>query len=163
VVGVLATSRTLVSSRFLSLVDTHGKGVQVLVQPCPGWVEQVERGDLVSDSTRALVERHVRPLLHRRADVLVLGCTHYPFLRPIIEDVAGPHVRIIDPAIAVARHLRRRLDHAGLATPSDGASESSSHEEFWTTGDPARVAPVVSQLWGADVTVRAVAPTSPCC
>ena len=157
VVGVLATSRTLASSRFLRLVDTHGKGVQVVVQPCPGWVEQVERGDLTSDDTRVLVEQHVRPLLARQADTLVLGCTHYPFLRAMIESVAGPHVRIIDPAIAVARHLRRRLDQAGLVT----TRETPGGDSFWTTGEPARVTPVVRQLWGVPVAVHAMDEATP--
>ena len=152
VVGVLATSRTLASSRFLRLVDTHGNGVQILVQPCPGWVEQVERGELTGPRTGRLVEQHVRPLLNRRADTLVLGCTHYPFLRPLIEATAGPSVNIIDPAIAVARQLRRRLEGAGLTAPS----ERTGHQEFWTTGEPARVLPVICQLWGTAVTVRAV-------
>jgi glutamate racemase len=152
VVGVLATSRTLASSKFLRLVHTHGTGVQVVVQPCPGWVEQVERGDLTSEDTRALVEQYVRPLLARQADTLVLGCTHYPFLRPVIETLAGPHVRIVDPAIAVARHLRRRLEQAGLAT----TKEAPGGDTFWTTGEPARVAPVVRQLWGAPVAVRRI-------
>ena len=152
VVAVLATTRTLASSSFLRLVDTHGHGVQVLVQPCPGWVEQVERGELTTVRTRALVEEHLRPLLDRQADTLVLGCTHFPFLRPMIQAVAGPAVRIIDPALAVARQLRRRLEVAGLTAPAGSAGT----ETFWTTGEPSRVGPVVAQLWGEEVTVHQV-------
>jgi glutamate racemase len=152
VVGVLATTRTLASARFLELVDAHGGGVQVIVQPCPGWVEQVERGEVEGDASRRLVERHLRPVLDRGADTLVLGCTHYPFLRPLIEQIAGPDVRVIDPAYAVVRELRRRLDLAGLL-PAQGAP---GRDAFWTTGDPARVGPVFRQLWGSDVLVQAV-------
>ena len=67
-----------------------------------------------SDETRALVQRYVRPIIDKGADIIVLGCTHYPFLRRSIQDAAGPAVEIIDPATAVARELRRRLESAGL-------------------------------------------------
>jgi glutamate racemase len=150
VVGVLATTRTLSSSSFLKLVDRHGAGVQVLVQPCPGLVEQVERGELATDATRALIERYVRPVLARGADTLVLGCTHYPFLRPLIEEVAGPSVSLIDPATAVARELRRRLQNAKLL----GIDGRRGTEEFWTSATPAAVTAVIAQLWHPDVEVR---------
>jgi glutamate racemase len=147
VVGVLATTRTLSSANFLKLVDDHGAAVSVLVQPCPGLVEQVERGELDTPPTRTLIESYVRPLLAKGADTLVLGCTHYTFLRPIIQDVAGGEVSLIDPAMAVARELRRRLERAGrLAAGREQGSES-----FWTSGSREDAAPIVSQLWGAPV------------
>jgi glutamate racemase len=154
VVGVLATAGTLSSPKFLDLVDRHGAGVQVLVQPCPGLAEKVEAGELASDDTRALVETLVRPLLDKAADTLVLGCTHYPFVRPLIAEVAGPAVTIIDPATAVARELRRRLEAAGLLPSS--ATEWTGWEEFWTTGDPAAVEDVITLVWGRPVHVRAL-------
>jgi len=159
VVGVLATAGTLSSPKFLDLVDRHGAGVQVLVQPCPGLAEKIEAGDLASDDTRALVTTLVRPLLEKSADTLVLGCTHYPFVRDLIADVAGPAVTIIDPATAVARELRRRLTAVGLATAPPTAAgdlQVSGSEEFWTSGDPVAVAEVIELVWGKPVMVRAL-------
>lgn len=152
IVGVLATTRTLSSARFLKLVDQYGGGVQVLIQPCPGLVEQVERGDLHGGVTRALVRQHVEPVLQRGADTLVLGCTHYPFLRPLIEEVAGPDIALIDPAVPVARELRRRLERAGLL--ANGSRPGT--EQFWTSGDAAQTGRVVAQLWGGEPDVRAL-------
>ena len=151
-VGVLATTHTLSSTKFLDLVDAHGGGVELLIQPCPGLVERVEQGDLDSDVTRGLVRRYVEPLLARGVDTLVLGCTHYPFLRPVIEATAGPHVTVIDPTHAVARELRRRLDGAGLLA----AHSRPGTERFWTSGDVGRVRPVIAQLWRAGTVVEAL-------
>ena len=149
VVGVLATTSTLSSAKFLDLVDRHGAGVQVLVQPCPGLVEQVEAGELNGARTRALVERFVQPLLAKGADALVLGCTHYPFLRPVIEEVAGAGVVVIDPANAVARELRRRLEAEGLLAPDGRAGRT----QFWSSGPSDKASTVISQLWSNDVDV----------
>ena len=114
VIGVLATSRTISSDNFAKLHDRFGADVKILMQACPGLVEQVEAGDLSGDKTRALIERYVLPLLEQKADTIVLGCTHYPFLASLIQEIAGPAVVIIDPAAAIARELRRRLASANL-------------------------------------------------
>jgi glutamate racemase len=152
VVGVLATRQTLSSPRFLKLLATYGADVRILPQSCPGLVEQVENGDLSSAATRSLVERYVGPLLAEGADTLVLGCTHYPFLAPVIRAVAGPSVTIVDPSAAVARELRRRLQASGLLS---GRAQPGT-ERFWTSGPPERVQDVVAQLWANDVDVREV-------
>ena len=107
VVGVLATTQTLTSAKFARLVDQYAGGATVLTQACPGLVEQIEAGDLSGPRTRALVEEYASPLVDQGADTLVLGCTHYPFVTPLIQDAAGLGVTIIDPAVAVARELRR--------------------------------------------------------
>lgn len=151
-IGVLATSRTLASERFRGLVTTHASGVDVLEQACPGLVERVEAGDFSGPETRVLVEGYVAPLRDAGVDVLVLGCTHFPFLAPLIRDVVGSGVSIIDPSAAVARELARRLGATGLASSrTDGGDET-----FLTTGDPAMVAPVVGHVWGASVEVAGV-------
>jgi glutamate racemase len=153
VVGVLATTQTLSSPRFSKLVTAHAAGVRVVAQASPGLVEQVEAGELSSAATRSLVEQYVRPLLDQGADRIVLGCTHYPFLSKVIEDVAGPGVTIIDPAVAVARELRRRLQVGELLA----ADTCLGTAQFWTTGPPEQVQAVIAQLWGSPVDVRVVA------
>ena len=118
-------------------------------QPSPGLVEVVEAGELSTAATRSLVEKYVRPLVEQGADTIVLGCTHYPFLGAVIQDVAGPDVTVIDPAVAVARELRRRLQTGGLLA----AESRIGSERFWTTGPPAQPQAVIATLWGTDVEV----------
>jgi glutamate racemase len=104
-------------------------------------VEQVEAGDLSSEATLGLIREYVEPLLDRGADTLVLGCTHYPFLREAIQAVAGAEVTVLDTGAAVARQLERVLaDRRGTARTA-----------FWSTD--LRVAPVVQRLWGEPVDV----------
>jgi glutamate racemase len=150
VVGILATAGTVASPNLSRLMNSHGMDVRFLVQPCPGLAEQVERGEFSSGKTRALVEQYVRPLVDQGADILVLGCTHYPFLRDVIQSVAGPGVELIDPADAVARELRRRLEKAGLL----GTAGRPGQRRFWTTGPDGQTAGVMSQLLGELITVN---------
>ena len=153
VVGVLATTQTLASERFSKLVETHAAGVRVVTQSAPGLVEQVEAGELSTGPTRSLVERYVKPLLDNGADTIVLGCTHYPFLSAVIQDVAGSAVTVIDPAVAVARELHRRLEAGGLLA-SDARVGS---ERFWTTGPVEQSQAVMAQLWGSPIEVTRAA------
>ena len=144
VVGVLATTGTVSSPNMSKLLANYGSDVEFVIQPCPGLADRVEQGELASDDTRALVTRYVKPIVDKGADIIVLGCTHYPFLRPLIQEAAGAAVDVIDPAMPVARELRRRLEAAGL---SNTAAEAGT-ERFWTTGAVEIVGPIVRQLWG---------------
>ncbi|TAN64869.1 MAG: glutamate racemase [Methylobacter sp.] len=149
VIGVMATSRTLASDNFVRLFARYSAEVEILGQACPGLVDQVEAGDLSGDKTRLLLEQYVLPLLERGADTIVLGCTHYPFLAPLIQDIVGPMVAVIDSAAAVARQLHRRLEVGDLLADASG----SGTEFFWTSGTPNQAKPLVSQLWQASVEV----------
>ncbi|MEO5741298.1 MAG: glutamate racemase [Vicinamibacterales bacterium] len=144
VVGVLATTGTLSSPNMGKLLANYGSDVEFVIQPCPGLADQVEKGELASDQTRAMVERYVRPIIDKGGDTIVLGCTHYPFLRGLIQEAAGPDVDVIDPATPVARELRRRLESASLL---NGDADNGT-EQFWTTGAVEVVGPIVRQLWG---------------
>ena len=151
VVGVLATVGTLESARFAALLEQYAGGVEIVTQACPGLVEQVEAGDLTSGATRELVARYTRPLLERGADTIVLGCTHYPFLRPLIAAVVGPTVQLVDTGEAVARQVVRRLPAALI-----GRIDLQPDERFWTTGNAAAAARTMSRLWGRPVLVEAL-------
>jgi glutamate racemase len=153
VVGVLATTQTLASERFSKLVETHAGAVRVLTQPSPGLVERVESGELSTAATRSVVEQYVKPLVDGGADTIVLGCTHYPFLARVIQEVAGPAVTVIDPAVAVVQQLQRRLQVGGLLAP-DGALGTV---RFWTTGPPEQSQAVLAQLWGGPIEITHVA------
>lgn len=143
VVGVLATRQTLASPTFAALLERLDRTTLILPQPCPGLVEQVELGDLDGAATRALLSALLAPLLARGADTLVLGCTHYPHLTPLIEALAGPQVAVLDSGAAVARQVRRRLTAAGLLA----APERLGRERFWTSGEPHTTAPLLARLW----------------
>ena len=152
VIGVLATTGTLSSARFAGLVERFGARARVIVQPCPGLVERVEQGDWSGTATRDEVARYVRPLLDQGADTLVLGCTHYPFIAPVIRDIAGAHVVLIETGAAVSRQLARRLADEGLLSDRDAPGT----ERFWTSGEPARIGPVIARLWQRPTEVEAL-------
>jgi glutamate racemase len=133
-VGVLATDSTLASARFAALHEqiTAASGVRFLLQPCPGLADQIDKGELQSRATAALVERYVAPLLAENADTLVLGCTHYPFVLPLIEQAAAGSARpvtIIDTGEAVARQLVRVLTQRQLLKEAGAGSVAA-----FTTG-----------------------------
>lgn len=150
VIGVLATDGTLKSPRFAGLVERFGTGARVLVQPCPGLVERVEAGDVSGADTRALLTGYLQPLLDDGVDTLVLGCTHYPFLREMIVELAGPSVTVVEPGAAVSRQLVRRLEEHALLRP--GMEEGT--ERFWTSGVPAQFEKVLPGLWHRAVEVE---------
>ena len=148
-IGVLATVGTLSSARFAALLARHAGEARILTQPCPGLVEQVEAGELTSARTRALLEQYLRPLLAVGADTRILGCTHYPFLKPLMRELAGPNVDIIDTGPAVARQLQRVLDRHGLLRKS-----GRGVEQFWTSGDSQALQNAASALWGSGVLIE---------
>lgn len=120
VVGVLATEGTLASARFAGLLARFASHVRVVTRPAPDLVLLVERGEIDGVAAGQRVETHVNYLLRQGSDTIVLGCTHYPHLRPLIERAAGPNVAIIDTGPAVARQLGLRLGEMGLLRPNTG-------------------------------------------
>jgi len=149
VVGVLATSGTLKSAQFAALLEHYGQGVEVVTQACVGLVECVEKGALTSSSTKALLKQYVQPLLDAKADTIVLGCTHYPFVRTLIEELVGKDVVLIDTGAAVAKHLKNRLQENQLLRASDEVGGVS----FWSNNERADTQVVISALWGDQVSV----------
>ncbi len=131
VVGVLATPATFQGDLYASTVERFAQGVRVLQHTCPGLVELIESGQIDSPQTRDILESALTPMLDQGIDKVVLGCTHYPFVIPIIEDIVGDGVIVIDPAPAVARQTRRLLEQHQIQGERDNGSI-----EFLTTGDP---------------------------
>jgi glutamate racemase len=157
VVGVLATRQTVQSASVARLVELYGADKRILLQACPGLVEQVERADLHSSETPALLQHFIQPLLAQGADTLVLGCTHYPFLRDSIQRMVGEAVKLIDPAEAVARELGRRLAEAAPASGDRvDAAQPQGSVQFFTSGDVAQAQAVMSHLWDQPLTVQAL-------
>ena len=150
VVGVLATTRTVASESVARLCAAHGDGVEILLQACPGLVERVERADLTSGETRALLARYLAPLLAAGADTIVLGCTHYSFLGDAIRAIVGSDVLLIDPAAAVARQTARQL---GLGRRASSPARPA-RAEFFSSSTTENADVVMSALWGQDVMVH---------
>lgn len=139
VVGLLATPATLQGTLLHEVESAWAHHVRIEHQLCPGLVEQVEAGELDSPTTRALVEHSLEPLLVAGVDTIVLGCTHYPFLAPMIATLAGPDVTILDAGAAVARQVVR------LWRPVEGR-QPPAPITYATTGDPAAFARTLLRL-----------------
>ncbi|MGC3893909.1 glutamate racemase [Pseudomonas urmiensis] len=142
VVGVLATTGTLQSAKFAALLDRFASDVRVITQPCPGLVECIEAGDLFSPQLRQLLAGYVQPLLRAGCDTLILGCTHYPFLRPLLAEMVPADVAIIDTGAAVARQLQRLLAERQLL-----AEGPASDTAFWSSADPENLRKILPLLW----------------
>ncbi len=149
VIGVLATSGTLESGKFAELVGRFGSQARVIVQPCPGLVERIETGDLAGPLTRRLLEGFVAPLLEAGADTLVLGCTHYPFLAPLLRELVGPQAEIVESGAAVARQLARRLAETDFLS-----GQTQGTERFFSSGEPALLEALLPRLWGTAAPVE---------
>jgi glutamate racemase len=133
VVGVLATPATFQGALYASVVERFAQGVTVLQDTCPGLVGQIERGALDAVETRAILENALNPMLERGIDTVVLGCTHYPFVIPLIRQIVGEKVRVIDPAPAVARQVKRILESDGGQCPEG----DPVRVRYYTSGEPA--------------------------
>jgi glutamate racemase len=149
VIGVLATEASLAGEKFHQLVNTHASGVRVITRPCPRFVELVEAGILDGPEVEAAVDEAIAPLLEAGADVFVLGCTHYPFLRPVIERRLPAGCVVIDTGPAVAKRV------ASLLPPVEG-SEDAGAIHIETTGPIGRLEALLPRLL-AGVNVRSSA------
>jgi glutamate racemase len=143
-VGVLATPATFQGALYASVVERFANGVSVLQNTCPGLVMEIEAGNLDTPQVREILVGALRPMLAQGIDTVVLGCTHYPFVIPLIEAVAGPGVRVIDPAPAIARQATRLLEERQLLNPAG----EHGVVRFLTTGDPDQLALLIPKLLG---------------
>lgn len=153
VIGVLATVGTLKSAQFAALLESYGRNVEVVTQGCIGLVECIERGELDADETFNLIRQYCAPLLAHGADTIVLGCTHYPFVRPLIERVVGPDVILVDTGAAVAKQLQKRLLENDILSMHDHAN-SSGTVRFWTNSKAQQALQIIQELWGAPASIN---------
>lgn len=144
VVGVLATAGTLKGSKYLKTKESVDDQVNVFEHVGRGFVELVEEGRLSGIEAEDVVKASLGPLLSAGADIIVLGCTHYPFLLPVLQKVAGPDIRFIDPAPAVARQLVHVLERDGMLSAGEASSAlarnasavpSSPHVKLLSSGE----------------------------
>ncbi|MCK5441424.1 MAG: glutamate racemase [Maribacter sp.] len=117
-VGVLATKGTLTSNLFHSTSENHGNGIKIVEQVGTGLVPLIEGANVDSSETKVLLEKYMKPMLDEGMDHLVLGCTHYPYLIPVLKELLPEHVEIIDSGQAVARQTKAVLEQNGLRNSS---------------------------------------------
>lgn len=149
VIGVVATAATFQGELFASVVQRHSRGARIVTQACPRWVELVEASSIDGPEARGEVERCLAPILDEGADTLVLGCTHFGYLVPLIEEVAGQALTIIDPAPAVARQVAR------IASAHIGEGSL----RLATSGEPAQLERVAYELAGIEADLPVLACT----
>lgn len=122
-IGVIGTPTTINSNAYARRMHELDPTVRVYSQACPLFVPLVEEGWLDHEVTRLTAQEYLRPVLAEEVDSLVLGCTHYPLLKPLLRDVAGSRVRLIDSAVTTAELAAERLQHAGLARSGGGVAD----------------------------------------
>ena len=157
VVLVLATETTIASSAVQRLCRLYASGVRVILQACPGLVEQVERGAMADPATMRLLAQYLRPVRDAGADTIVLGCTHYAFLAAQIAQIVGPHIRLMEPSAAIARQLARVLPALpeSRPVPTDGATR------FYSSGSVAALRAFLLQTGAINADVRPLPDQAP--
>jgi glutamate racemase len=148
-IGVLATAGTLQGDLFQNTSRHYANGVQVHVQVGEGLVEQVEAGRLDSSDTESLLHQYLDPMLSAGIDQIALGCTHYPLLIPLIEQIVAGRAIVIDPAQAVARQVARVLERHNLGTTDP--PKSSPAYKFYSTDSPKTLQNLVKKLTGQKI------------
>ncbi len=151
-VGVLATPATFQGALYASVVERFGASVRLFQHTCPGLVGQIEKGELHSSVTRAILEEALHPMLDENIDTVVLGCTHYPFVIPLIQEIVGNQVRVIDPAPAVARQVGRLLGLMKLQNTPDTIGRLN----IFTSGDVSIVESILPKLLNESANVSRV-------
>jgi glutamate racemase len=143
-IGVLATAQTFKGEHFMRSIQLFGQSVEVHETVGTGLVELIEEGMVQSRQTRDLLNRYLKPMIDQRIDHLVLGCTHYPFLIPVLREILPEGIQIVDPAPAVARQTRKVLTDMGVLNPGISAPAF----RFLTTGEPLFLSDVITQITG---------------
>jgi glutamate racemase len=131
VVGILATKGTLSSGLFHETATAYGKGVRILEKEGEDLVEMIESGMLQSEEMKQLLQSYTQPMIEQGADHLVLGCTHYPFLTPILTRILPKHIKIVDCNGAVAKQVERVLKKRELGC----GSQHMGNTKYFCTGD----------------------------
>jgi len=133
-IGVLATLGTLRSDRYSHLKNKFGQGIQILENPCLGLVDNIEAGKWNDPETVLLLETILKPMMDAHVDHIVLGCTHYPIVIPLIANIMGNNVQLVNPAPAIAKQVYRQLAERNLLCVDANVKENSPKHTVWATG-----------------------------
>jgi glutamate racemase len=153
-IGIAATNQAAKAIYLRQLIDEFAGGIEAFAVGCPDLVTLVERGEFEGPEVEASVRQALQPVLAEDIDILVLGCTHFPVLRPVIERVAGPKVQVIDSGQAIARRTRSVLQAEALFAPSTLLSNGGGTLEIWSSGDPVAFSHRATHILGLPVQAR---------
>ncbi len=149
-IGVLATTATFQGELYHSLVEKFAQDIEIFTNPCVGLVNQIERGEFASPVTRSILEDAILPMLKQGVDTLVLGCTHYPFVTPLIREIAGQEVQVIDPTAAVVRQVKRIITENNLLT----VTRENNETQIFTSGDAERMQSILLKLFNKNIETK---------
>jgi glutamate racemase len=150
-IGIAATNQAAKAFYLQQLIDEFAGGIQAYAVGCPELVTLVEQGELDGPVVEETVKQALQPLLKEDVDVIVLGCTHFPALRPVIERITGHQVHIIDSGSAVARRMHYVLDAEGLIQPNNSNHAHAGELQVWCSGDANVFSNVANKLLGYPV------------
>ncbi|HYX49837.1 MAG TPA: glutamate racemase [Ktedonobacteraceae bacterium] len=153
-IGIAATNQAARAIYLQQLIEDFAGGIQAFAVGCPELVTLVERGDIDGLVVEETVKQALDPILKEDVDVIVLGCTHFPALRPVIERVTQNKIHIIDSSNAVARRTHYVLDTEGLIQPDNSNTTHFGNLNVWCSGDAAVFRNVALKLLGYDVNVQ---------
>ena len=153
-IGVAATNQAVKAAYLRHLIDNFASGIQVYAVGCPELVTLVERGELDGPAVEETLRHALFPLLSQDVDVIVLGCTHFPAMRPAIERVAGSHVQIIDSGKAIARRTHAVLEAEQILRFVGPNRTQHGNVQVWCSGDPVAFSEVASKILGYPVIAR---------
>jgi glutamate racemase len=153
-IGIAATNQAAKAIYLHRLIDEFAEGIQAFAVGCPELVTLVEQGRFEGPEVEEIVTQALQPVLKENIDVLVLGCTHFPALRPVIEKIAGPGVQVIDSGQAIARRTRAVLQAEGMLAPATLLDRGDSELAIWCSGDPEAFSRVATKILGQPVHAR---------
>lgn len=149
-VGVLATPATFQGELYNSVVERFAQDVEIFKDNCPGLVEQIEKGELEDPETRSILEKAILPMLEKNIDTIVLGCTHYPFVIPLIKEIVGEGVNVIDPTSAIVRRVTQILNENNLSSGENGDKQM----EIFTSSEIDKMKPILSKLFTKNLEIK---------
>ncbi len=146
VIGVLATAGTFRGTLFNQTYGKYCKDIEVIIEDAKGLASMVDEGKIDTKETREILAKYLKPMIEKKVDQLVLGCTHYPFLIEIMQEILPKNVNIINPAPAVAKQIERVLTQNNLKNQSS----SSANHHFFVNGKPDVLQGMMSKFYSAN-------------
>src|SRR5947207_9174 len=150
-IGIAATNQAAKAIYLQQLIDEFAGGIQAYAVGCPELVTLVEQGELDGLAVEEMVNQALQPIIREDVDVIVLGCTHFPALRPVIERVTAHKIHIIDSGTAVARRTHYVLDAEGLIQPDNSNYTHMENLKVWCSGDADVFSNVANKLLGYSI------------